>query len=79
MISNFSGVTVPEGKKEEIIMVNGEKVKSNYIAIVTVCKKYRGAVGNYNTLRKYGKTKYQVCFWIAWGKNWWPIRVFLSS
>ena len=79
MISNFSGVTVPEGKKEEIIMVNGEKVKSNYIAIVTVCKKYRLAVGNYNALRKYGKTKYQVCFWIAWETNWWPIRVFLSS
>ena len=34
MMSTFSGLTVPEDKKEDRMMVNGEVVKFNYTGVV---------------------------------------------
>ena len=31
---------------------------------------------NHKTMRHGGGTKSQIGLVIAWGKNWWPIRVF---
>ena len=35
IMSTFSGLTVPEGQKEEIRVVNGEMVKFKYSDVVT--------------------------------------------
>ena len=42
MMSTFSGLTVPEGQKEEIRMVNGEIVKFKYPEFITDHYIYRG-------------------------------------
>ena len=42
MMSTFSGLTVPEGQKEEIRMANGEIVKFKYPEFVTDHYIYRG-------------------------------------
>ena len=34
MMSNFSGLTVPEGQKEEIRMLNGDVIKFKYPPVV---------------------------------------------
>ena len=47
----FSGLTVPEGQKEERRMANGEVGKLKYPEIVADHYIYRGAVDNKNDLR----------------------------
>ena len=43
MVSTFSGLTVTEGQKEEIIRVNGEVVKFKYPEVVADHYIYMGA------------------------------------
>ena len=76
MISNFSGLAVLGGKKEERRVVNGEVVNFKYPAIVDDHYRYRFAVDNCNALSRYGRTKSQIGLDSAWGKTWCPIRVF---
>ena len=56
-MSTFSGLTVPEGQKEQIRMVNGEIFKFKYPEVVAYHYRYRGAVDNHNSLSLDGKTK----------------------
>ena len=60
-----------EGKERR--MVNGEVVKFKYHEVVADHYIYRGAVGNHNTLRHYGETKYQIDLESARGTTWWTI------
>ena len=76
MMSNFSGLTVPEGQKEDIRTVNGEIVKFKYPGVVADNYRYRGVLDNQNALKHDGRTKYQFCLEVKWGTNWWPIRAF---
>ena len=55
-MSNFSGLTVTEGQKEERRMANGEGVNFKYPVAVADHYKYRGAVDNHNILRHYSRT-----------------------
>ena len=48
MMSNFSGLTVPEGQKEERRMVNGEVVKFKYPVTAVDNYIYRGVLENKN-------------------------------
>ena len=57
--SNFSGLTMLGGQKEESRMVNGEVAKFNYPEVVAVHYRYRGAVDNNNAFRPDGGTKSQ--------------------
>ena len=50
----YSGLTVPDGHKLEIIMVNGEVVEFKYPHIVADHYRYRGVVDNNNSLRHDG-------------------------
>ena len=50
MMSNFTGLTVPEGQKEEIRMDNTEIVKFKYPEVVADNYRYRGALENHNAL-----------------------------
>ena len=59
MMSNFFGLTVPEGQEEKRRMVNGEIVNFKYPEVVADNYKYRGAVDNHNVLRHDGGNKYQ--------------------
>ena len=79
MMSTFSGLTVPEGQKEERRMVNGEVVKFKYPEVVADHYRYRETVENHNDLRHYEGTKSQIGLESSWGTTWWPIRVFLFS
>ena len=76
MMSTFSGLTVPEGQKEERIMVNGEIVKFKYSSIVANHYRYRRAVDNNNDLRHDGGIKSQIGLESVRGTTWWPIQVF---
>ena len=60
MVSTFSGLTVTEGKKEEIIRVNGEVVKFKYPEVVADHYRYRGAVKNRNFLKHDGGNNSQI-------------------
>ena len=44
MMSTFFGLTVPEGQKEEKMMMNGEVVKFKYNEVVADHYRYKGAV-----------------------------------
>ena len=59
MMSTFLGLTVTEGQKEDISMMNGEIVKFKYHEVVANHYRYRGAVENHNALRHDGGTKPQ--------------------
>ena len=76
MMSTFLCLTVPEGWKEERIMVNEEVVKFKYPEVVADNYRYRGAVENHNVLRHDGRTKYQIGLKSAWGATWFLILVF---
>ena len=51
MMSNFSGLTVPEGQKEDIRTVNGEIFKLKYPGVVADHYRYRGVLDNQNSLK----------------------------
>ena len=51
MMSNFLGLTVPEGQKEGISMVNGNLFKFKYTEVFADNYRYRGALDNHNALR----------------------------
>ena len=57
MMSNFSGLTVPEGQKEEIRMVNGGVSKFKYPEVVSDNLFKREEMDNHNALRYYGRIK----------------------
>ena len=57
-------------------MANGEVIKFKYTEVVADHYIYRGSLENNNELRHDVRTKYQIGLGIAWGTNWWPIRVF---
>ena len=56
IMSTFSGLTVPEGQKEEIRMANGEVVNFKYLEVVADHHIYRVTVDNHNVLRHDGGT-----------------------
>ena len=58
-MSTFSGLTVPEGHKEDRKVLNGEVVKFKYPEVVADHYRYRGAVENHNALSHDGVTKSQ--------------------
>ena len=60
MMSNFSGLTVAEGHKEERRMVNGEVDKFKWHEVVSGHYRYRGAADNQNDLMRDGVTKPQI-------------------
>ena len=72
----FSGLTVPEGHKEERSTVNGEVFKFKYPEVVADDLNYMGSVNNHNALSHDGRTKYQFFWDSAWETTWWTIRVF---
>ena len=76
MMSTFLCLTVPEGWKEERIMVNEEVVKFKYPEVVADNYRYRGEVDNQNDLKHDYRNKPQFGFESKWGTTWWPIRVF---
>ena len=76
MMSTYSILTVSEGQKEEIRMVNGEIVKFKYPEVVADHYRYRGAVDNHNALSHDGRTKSQFGLEGKWVTNWWPIHIF---
>ena len=58
MMSTFLGLTVPEGQKEEIRMVNGEIVKFKYPQSCRISLHIQGgAAENCNASRHDGRTK----------------------
>ena len=75
-MSNFLGLTVTEGQKEERRVVNGKVVKFKYPEVVADHYRYRGAVENCNTLRHDGEEKAQIVLESAWVTTWWSIQVF---
>ena len=76
IMSNFSGLTLPEGYKEEKRMVNREAIKFKYPGAVDNNCKYKGVVENPNELKHYGGYQYQIVMDSAWLTMWWPISVF---
>ena len=70
MMSTLSGLTVPEGQKEETITVNGQVVKFKYHKIIATNYRYKGAVDNQNYFRHHGGTKSQIGLDIEWGTAW---------
>ena len=50
MMSTFSGLTVPEGQKEERRIVNGEVVNFDYPGFVADYYRFRGVTDNHNAL-----------------------------
>ena len=77
MMSTFSGLTVPEGQKEQKRITNREVVKFKYIEVVSDHYKYRGEVGNKNDLRNDVRTNYRIVLESSRGTTWLPIRVFI--
>ena len=67
MISNFLGLTVPEGQNEERSMVNWDVVHFNYPEVVEDHYRYRGAVDNNNYLKHDGGNKPQIILESKWG------------
>ena len=67
---------MPEGKKGERIMRNGEVVKFNYPEFFVNHQKYRGSVENKNGLRHDGRTNYQIGLESSWVTIWWTIIFF---
>ena len=59
MKSNFLGLTMPEGQKEDIIMVNWEVARLKYPETVADNYRYKGALYNHNALSHDGGTKSQ--------------------
>ena len=59
-MSIFSGLTVPDGQKQERSIVNREALKFKYPEVVTDHYIYRGVLVNPNTSRHDGRTKYQI-------------------
>ena len=76
MMSNFSGLTVLEGQKEDKRMVNGDVFKLKYPGVVADYYRYRGKVDNHVALRHDDDTKSQFGLESKWGTTLWPIRVF---
>ena len=58
-----------EGQKGEVIILNGEVVKFNYLEVVADHYKYRGAVYNHNSLRHDDGTKSQNIFGECMGND----------
>ena len=79
IMSTFSVFTVPEGLKEERMVVNGQIAKFKYPEVVTDHYRYREAVDNHNALRHDGGTKSQFGLESKLGTTWWSIRFFAFS
>ena len=76
MTSTSYGLTVPEGKKEERSMVNGEVVKFKYPEVFTDHYRYRQVVDTHSSLRHDGSNKSHFGLQSKQGTNWRPIRAF---